>query len=170
MDGNELNSNNDNGIFLETTNNNKISNNAASDNIRGIFLRGAETKQNTLSNNILSNSRADGIRLDNSSENDLINNAISLSNTYGICLVGSSCSNNELKSNTVQSNNIGVYLGNLGNSTGNMLSENMILNNPGKGILFSFANNNTFSRNKVQNSMKVSLSTLLKATVFQAII
>ncbi len=155
VDGNEVNSNGNNGIYLETTNNNKISNNAASDNLRGIVLQGVGSTQNTLSNNILNKNRADGIRLDNSSENDLINNAISESYTYGICLMGSSCSNNELKINTAQLNKIGVYLW---TSTGNTLSENTVFDNFDKGILLSLANNNTLSRNKVHGSIVEGIS------------
>ncbi|MCO5381346.1 MAG: pectinesterase family protein [Methanosarcina barkeri] len=149
VDNNEVNLNGDNGIYLETTNNNKISNNAASQNSKGIVLKGVGSTQNTLSNNIL-DYNSEGIRLDNSSGNDLINNTVSSSNTNGIFLVGS-CNNNGLQSNTVRLNRIGIYVT---NSTGNTLSENIVSENGAQGILIMLANNNTLSRNNVNDNIE----------------
>ncbi|RLF44612.1 MAG: hypothetical protein DRN09_02970, partial [Thermoplasmata archaeon] len=95
------------GIILEYSNNNTITNSNSSSNFRGILLM--FSNNNTISNNTL-NSNYFGLCVWDSSNNcQLINNTVNSNNNLGISLWDSS--NNTLTNNTVNSNNYcGIYL------------------------------------------------------------
>ncbi|MEA1894126.1 MAG: NosD domain-containing protein [Euryarchaeota archaeon] len=87
------------GIYLDSSSNNTLLNNAASNNYYGIELR--SSSNNTLRGNTANSNNYDGIYLDSSSNNTLLNNTAS-KNDYGIELYNSS--NNTLTGNTASNN------------------------------------------------------------------
>ncbi len=115
-------SNNNIGIYLESSSNNTLSsNNAANNRDSGISL--ISSSNNTLSGNNASNNGA-GISLSSSSNNKLSDNNSSNNNNIGISLVFSN--NNTLIGNNASNNNIGISLVSSSNNTlsGNIMTGN----------------------------------------------
>ena len=138
--GNNVYSNNNDGISLGYSSNNAMSNNTASNNNRcGILLGGSSN--NTLTGNSASNNKGSGIHMYDSSKNKLKGNNAS-NNQEGISL--SLSNNNILTGNNASNNNSeGIFLWDSNNNT---LSRNNASNN-GKGILLFTSSKNTLSSN-----------------------
>ena len=118
-------SNNWYGIYIESSNNNFISNNVIISNSKnyGIYLRGSSN--NTISMNTVSNTIInDGLCLENCSDNLVANNQFS-ANRHGIIL--SLSQHNTINSNSLSNNRkYGIFLS---NSSNNSLSGNTMTNN-----------------------------------------
>ena len=101
---------------------------------------------NTISENIITDNKWNGIYLKNSSSNTILKNNISNNNHLGVYLYESS--NNKITGNTIINNsNHGISLI---RSSNNTLTENMITNNDAFGIeLWHLCNNNTLSSNNI---------------------
>ena len=142
MDNNIVNSNQYNGIYVEAPNN-KISNNSASGNGRGIFLIGPNCARNTISNNIVKNSvGGHGIYLLNTGYNNkLVSNSLISNSNNGIQLFNSN--NSYLDSNYAQENTMGFQVE---NSNGVTINNNTAFGNS-IGFRLHYSNNNTLSKN-----------------------
>ena len=146
---NTIVSNNFDGICLENSNNNILTNNTVNSNGRyGIYLWYSDN--NTLANNTVCSNNWHGIYLYYSNNNTLTNNTANLNNTadsynwHGICLYYSN--NNTLTNNTANLNNWhGIYLWYSGNNT---LDNNTASNND-CGIYLWYSGNNTLTKNTV---------------------
>lgn len=109
---------NRNGIYLYSSNNNALTNNVASSNEQtGIYLELANN--NTLKKNVADSNKEKGIFLNSSNSNRLLYNSASRNEWNGILLWSSN-------SNTVQGNKVlrNTYSIILSNSDGNILSDN----------------------------------------------
>lgn len=139
-------SNNFNGIFLSSSNNNTLTGNTASNNAyKGIALDDGSNNNNTLAGNIASNN-TNGIFIRGSS-NTLAGNTASNNSTLGIYLVVAS--NSTLTGNTVSNNNhTGIYLDFSNDST---LTGNTVSNN-NNGIYIYSSNNQIYKNNFINNS------------------
>ncbi len=142
VDNNIVNSNQYNGIYVEAPNN-KISNNSASGNGRGIFLIGPNCARNTISNNIVKNSvGGHGIYLLNTGYNNkLVSNSLISNSNNGIQLFNSN--NSYIDSNYAQENTMGFQVE---NSNGVTINNNTAFGNS-IGFRLHYSNNNTLSKN-----------------------
>ncbi|RLJ00558.1 MAG: hypothetical protein DRP06_01925 [Candidatus Aenigmatarchaeota archaeon] len=97
---------------------------------------------------------SNGIRLYNSSDNNLTNNTVN-DNNYGISILSSS-NNNQITNNTANNNsNHGIYLY---SSSNNTLTNNTINNNSENGIrLYNSSNNNLTNNLANDNNMGIYL-------------
>ena len=132
-------SNNSNGIMLRSSSNNVITDNIASNNYIGINLD--SSSNNTLTNNIASNNDITGIHLESSSYNAITNNTASSNGRDGIFLESSSY--NAITNNTASSNYAAIYLY---SSSNNMLTGNIVSNNA-NGVDLRYSSNNTIFLN-----------------------
>ncbi|RJS69259.1 hypothetical protein CW696_07310, partial [ANME-2 cluster archaeon] len=134
------------GICLYYSHHNTLTKNTANSNGCGIHLWWWSS-DNTLTNNT-ANSNNYGIWLYSSSDNTLTNNTANSNTYYGIWLCFLS-DNNTLTSNIANSNEYGIWLS---SSNSNTLTEN-IANSNGCGIhLWGSSSNNNVSCNWVQNN------------------
>jgi len=124
------------GIFLYNSNNCRIENVNASNNMYGIYLRSSSS--NTISNNTASNN-VYGIYLC-SSNNIIANNTVSW-NCNGIYLCSS---NNTIVNNTVSNNDDGIYLV---HSSNNTIVNNNVSLNCYDGIHLVYSSNNIIANN-----------------------
>jgi parallel beta-helix repeat protein len=133
----------DNGIYIESSNNNTFFNNIANNNTRGFYLL-SSSNYNTLSNNTANYNIWHGFNLFSSSNNTLMNNIANYNAYYGFILPSSS--NNTLINNTANYNTqYGFNL--LSSSNYNTLSNNIANNNIGYGFILSTSSNNTLMNN-----------------------
>ncbi|MGB9938623.1 NosD domain-containing protein [Methanosarcina sp.] len=152
VENNEANSNTNQGITLDNSNNNKIFNNSVSQNARGIYVSSL-SRRNILSGNIVNSNSgnsgfsADGILLENSSENNVTSNIANSNLRYGIYAVNSN--NSYIENNTVQNNVRGISL--LG-STNSTISKNIASDSTGSGLYLSLCNNSILLKNIVNNN------------------
>jgi len=148
--------NNSNGIHLERSSSNTLTNNTISSNDgTGIVLINSSNSNALTDNNILMNGGS-GISLVDSSNNDLTNNNVSLNGGpardegQGISLNGSSY--NTLINNDILNNNWrGIWL--------RYSSENALIGNNASGnwigiVLDNYNSNNTITRNNVSGSSR----------------
>ena len=146
--------NNKQGIYLFSSNNNTITSNIASNCDTGIYLY--SSSHNTVTNNIASNCDTTGISLSSSSHNTVTNN-IASNNTYdGFRL--SSSSHNMLTNNTANSNNEhGIFL--FPSSNYNTLTSNIASDNNEHGICLYSSSHNTVTNNtaNLNNRRGISL-------------
>ena len=144
-----------NGIYLSGRNGATIKNTNVREFLDGIYLD--SSSNNTLSGNIASNNNRIGIRLYNSNNNTLSGNNVNSNFNYGI-LLESGSNNNTLSANNVSKNgfdvnsndNIGIYIT---MSDSNTLSGNNVNSTSNYGIVLgSRSNNNILSANNVSNN------------------
>ncbi len=145
LSGNDASENLECGIYLDSSSNNTLSGNDANfDGPCGIWLK--SSNNNTLFENI-ANNNDDGICLAGSSNNTLTGNDVLNNIEYGIILGQSS--NNTLSGNDARLTGSGIYLA---GSSNNTLSENRVSNN-GYGIHLKYSSNyNTLSGNDASNN------------------
>ncbi|RZB29496.1 MAG: hypothetical protein AEth_01131 [Candidatus Argoarchaeum ethanivorans] len=104
-------------------------------------------KNVTIENVAVANHSNYGIYLSNSNNNTIRNSRFE-SNSRGVHITGSSA-NNELISNTMESNSIGVYCG----GDGNIITKNVISSNSDKGIyLCSGSDKNNVVSNRIMSN------------------
>ncbi|NOZ76930.1 MAG: CGP-CTERM sorting domain-containing protein, partial [Euryarchaeota archaeon] len=143
---NTASSNSEDGISLDFSNNNTISDNTASSNYYGIFLR--YSNYNTISNNTASSNDVDGIYLDSSNYNTISDNNASSNSEDGIYLDFSNY--NTISDNNASSNYYGIFLR---YSNYNTISNNTAIFNSYYGIYLSFSSsNNTIYNNLFNNT------------------
>ena len=111
----------------------------------GIFISGPVFKFCNISHNILTNN-SEGIRIINSSDNNISSNSIKYHSNFGIVLYDSK--NNAILNNTIIENNRGIYLGRWSNY--NLISKN---NFTGcyYGLYLDYSFNNQIIKNLIQN-------------------
>lgn len=142
VDGNTISND---ALFLFNSDNNKISEN----NISGCYgMRILDSSANNITRNTMDENRFSGLFLVNSNSNTIDSNSASKNNQNGISFI--SCSENVLRDNTVDHNyEAGIWL-NLSND--NQIFQNNISNNPlGLQVLYSSGNRiyrNNFIGNK----------------------
>jgi parallel beta-helix repeat protein len=132
-----------NGIFIDHSSGNNISDNTISNSTDGIYL--FYSTGNTLFNNNASDNKY-GIILRSSSNNRIYGNTAP-DNKYGIALYSSS--NNEVHGNNVYRNKFNAI--SLNSSNNNLISGNNI-SNSNEGIRLDFSNNSVISGNIVSNN------------------
>ncbi|MCW7070712.1 MAG: right-handed parallel beta-helix repeat-containing protein, partial [Methanophagales archaeon] len=132
------------GICLDDVEFCNISNNNASNNGLGIYLK--DSSNNALINNIVSNNRRSGIYLDESNNNTLMNNIVS-NNWCGIYLDESN--NNTFMNNSASNNEVGIVLDDSNNNT---LMNITMSNNNEIGIGLQDSSNNTLMNNSASNN------------------
>jgi parallel beta-helix repeat protein len=146
-------SNNRNGIVLETSSSNTLTNNTANSNTYyGIYLN--SSSNNTLTNNTANSNTKCGIYLDSSSNyNTLTNNTANSNTKYGIHLVRHS-SNNTLTNNTASNTKYGIGLS---SSSNNTLTNNTANSNTYHGIYLDSSSNNTLTNNTANSNTKYGI-------------
>ena len=160
LSGNTV-SNNVKGIQLSSSSNNNVSGNAANFNSEGIRMNSAST-HNLLTGNTANYNIDTGIRLIDSSDNTLEDNSASNNINSGIELDGG-CTNNILSSNNASNNSNGIRLS-FSNNNNNILSNNTANSNLYTGIVlgagsYGGSTNNILSGNIVlYNSIGISLA------------
>ena len=151
VDGNEATykSVNDNGIYLNNSNNNTVTGNTCNNNRNGIYLTNSDN--NTITGNTCNNNTYDsGIYLTNSDNNTITGNTCN-NNTYdsGIYLNNSN-DNNTVTGNTCNNNSNGIRLYTSNNNT---VTGNTCNNNDRNGIhLLNSNDNNTVTGNTCNNN------------------
>lgn len=170
---NSIIANNDYGVWFDSfSNHNRISNNNIVSNHFGIWLE--YSSHNTVDNNNITRSNWNGIRVNSSSNNSITGNNVTRSNWEGVWL-GPLSSHNNVESNNIAENDIGVKLissnnsvsGNivrhnrcgvwLGSSHNNSLNGNSITDNR-YGVSVSKSSNNIIYHNSIDNNSQQVLS------------
>ncbi|WP_440951805.1 NosD domain-containing protein [Methanococcoides sp. FTZ1] len=142
-------SNNSDGIRLDQSSNNLLSNNIAnSNNDTGIGL--LNSSYNTLSNNIANSNIDTGIWLFNSSYNELNNNVASLNLDFGIRLQNSSNNNDLLNNRAISNDHVGISLAQSSNI--NTLNNNTADSNTDIGVGLLNTSSNTLTSNIISNN------------------
>ena len=132
--------NNEDGIILDNSSNNKISNNNALSNNQGIYL--SNSFNNTITNNSALNNDFEGIHLLSSSSNIITNNKV-LKNDFGFYIYKSS-NNNIINNNNISLNIAdGIVIESASNSE---ITKNNINSNGQWGISVESCNNNKIYR------------------------
>ena len=142
--GNNICSNEANGIFIKNSNNNNIYGNTISNNHRGIFL--SRSYNNTINNNTITSNERWGIQLWlYSNDNKIIDNNVS-ENKEGIFIERSN--KNSITYNKVYSNSVGIWEL---DSNNNNITYNIITDNSENGITlvgtYNKISGNTISSN-----------------------
>ncbi len=138
------------GITLDNCSNVNIIGCTFKDNYNGIYLNNSD--QNTLSENFASYNEGFGIVLFNSSKNIVFNNNASFNNERGIVLT---FSNNNTISNNYLSNNGASFMGDgidIYESELTIIFGNNVLYNNGGGISIIRSHNSILSENNVSNN------------------
>ena len=157
IENNDINNNTQNGIYLNLTcNNNTISNNyIAYNSLNGIYLND-NCNDNIISyhngdNKVYHNSKS-GIRVENSSRNNLGYNTVSNNVDYGIMILGS---NNTIHNSTINHNTEhGLFL--FGDDNTNILS-NTIQNNTKDGIRIQNSTSDELYKNEISGNLQYGL-------------
>ena len=162
---NNVSSNNNRGIFLDSSVNNLIANNTALNNNYGIRLD--SSNNNTISDNYLTMNDY-GVRVEESSDNLVSGNNITANWYSGIRLINSA--DNTIWRNDITNNSLSVRGHSgimLSMSSNNVLLENNIKANNWWGINPSDSNNNTITGNDVtDNNVGLSFSNCTDNTIF----
>jgi parallel beta-helix repeat protein len=179
--GNNLLSNNGNGVTILHSSNNELTHNNASFNSYGITLY--DSPNNKLRENFLYWNNNEGIQLSQSSYNNLTGNNM-ISNNNGMEIWRSS--NNNITNNNVSNHNSGISLfrsdfnlimtnnvssNNRGisiswDSSNNTIIDNTVSHNTYEGIEFSTSYNNTITGNKLSdNDIGIELLSSLNNTI-----
>ena len=172
---NTINFNGDYGVYMYRSSNNTFTSNIINNNTdHGIYVYDNSDDNTFISNRLKDNigSNVDGIRIQNSSNNNLINNIINnskagistyvgstgsiltnntvINNNLGIIVHGGS-NNTDLINNTADNNSLyGIWLH---SSTSCILTDNLINNSGNYGLrINSGSNNNDFISNTISNS------------------
>jgi len=142
------------GILLDHSSGNTLTDNTANSNFVGIYLYSSGSNNNTLTSNIASNNSY-GIAF-SGSNNTLTNNTTSNNSELGIYFAFAF--NNTLINNTTSNNSYGIRAY---GSSNNTLTGNTIFANYAAGIhLLSFSNNNQiFKNNFINNSTQTVIET-----------
>ncbi len=164
VDGFNVNSTADNGIYVSTSNHITISNNHVSYSGKtvsgftraGIYL--SSTTNSSIINNIVDHNSQDGIRLTTGAVNNVVSNNISFANAEkwqrnatGIQVYGSSSYNNYITYNTTYANeDSGLQFYNMTHN--NFVIGNLTYGNGDHGIDFVNSPNNTVISNTVQGN------------------
>jgi len=165
LNGNNLESNFDKGIYLESSDTNRIMNNI----VRfvhfkgGISLKGTSSN-NTVANNIAESNFGSGIILRDFNDNNSIeNNTLNFNGYSGIDVMGSS-SHNTIENNIARENEAsGIALWEL--ASNNSLKNNTVSNNILSGIeLNEFTNNNTITNNTASNNTLNGIALFLSSS------
>ena len=135
------------GIYLEQSDNNLITNNTCRFNGNGINLY-SSSNSNTVNNNICLNNEH-GVNLNCSSNNNIVNNNTCLNNQHGINLIFSS-NNNIINNNTCLNNINGININFSSNS--NTISSNTFNLNKEDGVHLGSSSRNTLIVNNTINS------------------
>jgi parallel beta-helix repeat protein len=138
-------------IFIGTSGHAEIVNCDITYSRKGIQLY---SSNNVITNNTISFSKAEGIGISGSSDNDISYNNVT-HNRYGILLYSSY--NNSIKSNIVKYNHgsISIEKGigiELESSNDNTIADNEISNNDGSGIGLTSSSNNTMINNEISSN------------------
>ncbi len=147
VENNEANLNINQGIILDNSSNNKVFNNSASKNARGIYVSSLSSR-NTLSGNTANSNTgnggigADGILLENSSDNDVTDNIANLNGRNGVYVTSSN--NSDLINNTAQKNKMGITLS---GSLNNTISKNTVTDCTDSGLYLTVSSNATLYNN-----------------------
>ena len=159
------------GIVLNSVSNGILTNNNFSDNYNGVYI--VYGNNNTLSENIVSNNIKNGIYLDSSNNNTVSGNTANINRDYGIrmnlgdnnTISGNTANNNgyygiyisdysgynTIEGNTANNNSDhGIYL--LHSDSNNIVSENTANNNGDYGIELHYSDNNVVLRNDAHNN------------------
>ena len=144
---NNVASKNRNGIFLNSSTNNKVhDNNADSNDYHGIGL--LLSSENIIEYNIASNNEINGIYLNRSNNNEICNNIANYNPYYGIVLWASE--DNIIANNAAKNNgDNGIFL--TSSSNNNRVADNDASNNEYNGISLDASNNNEI-RNNIANA------------------
>ncbi len=135
--------NNKQGIYLDHSNGNLITDNVANSNYCGIYQRYSENC--TIANNTANSNSLFGIYLYTSSKNNVENNTVNSNGNSGISLYSSS-ERNSVVHNSVSDTTYGFFLS---SSSNNNIIKNNVTNN-GLGIyLWSSSDNNIIDNNNV---------------------
>lgn len=154
IENNSAIKNNDlNGIFLNATSDyNSIKNNNISSNTQnGIFLNDHCDDNNISSNDIYSNSDS-GIRIENSSSNSLYSNTVNSNENYGVMIVGSN--NNILESTINYNSEHGIFLFADDYTT---VYNNLIKGNTKNGVHSYNSTNNTIYTNEIVSNSQYGI-------------
>jgi parallel beta-helix repeat protein len=136
------------GIFLNSSSNNKITDNHISfANWLGIGLNSSSS--NTIMDNTLPDDELAGVFLDSSHDNTISRNNISGS-VFGMYL--SSSSNNTLTNNTITEDYEGIYI--ISSSENNTIGSNRISKNEWNGIYLISSSNNNIIDNDVSTNLR----------------
>ncbi len=137
------------GVYLNSTNNCHITDNAISSNFMGVYIQNGNT--NTISGNTILNNGWLGIGVDNSTGN-IINGSNNISgNVEGVYLVNSANGNIISGNNITNNNDAGIII--LNGSTSNNISGNPAITNNGLiGVLIRDSDTNTISGNNIQGN------------------
>jgi parallel beta-helix repeat protein len=168
---NNVSSSLDYGIYIKSSSNHDIiANNLSANGGYALYIQ--LSFYINVNNNYFFNGSAQGIRLDESSENIIMdnnfinnsfgidiwpscNNNIIMRNNISLCpytgiSISSFSNNNIVSDNNVSSNDNGIYLGKASNNT---IENNRVYLNTGHGIYaFSNSNNNTFRYNYIHSN------------------
>jgi len=143
--------NNDDGIYIYSSDNNLVANNLVENNWNQYGVLLWYSNNNLISNNLVENNYY-GILLALSNNNFVKNNLVE-NNTLGIGLAEST--NNTILGNTVENNLWGIILQ---TSDNNIIENNTVDNNYYNGInLNSSSNNNTIENNTCSNNQNESI-------------
>ena len=144
-------SNNLIGVFVNSSDNNIISDNDIISSYFGILLLRSGSYQNTIISNNISNNK-DGIYLYSSSNNNIKENGIISNERYGLCLDYGD--NNSISDNMILQNDVGIRLG---ASSHNNISGNIISNNNYDGIEIDLCGYNEIMRNTISNNVNTGI-------------
>ncbi|KKL24701.1 hypothetical protein LCGC14_2412700, partial [marine sediment metagenome] len=137
----------DAGIVLNSVNKGTLTNNSFSDNYNGVYI--VYGNNNTLSENIVSNNIKNGIYLDSSNNNTVSGNTANINRDYGIRMnLGD---NNTISGNTANNNGYyGIYISDY--SGYNTIEGNTANNNSDHGIYLWGSHNTIVSGNTANNN------------------
>ncbi|MEM3611254.1 MAG: NosD domain-containing protein [Thermoplasmata archaeon] len=132
------------GVYIQSSSNNTITNNTIFDNYNGIYI--AYSPNNTIENNTIYSNGQHGIYIYDADNNTIQRNNIHHNTQAGI--YSNYGDSNVILFNEIHENNDGV---NLTHSTFNIVSENNMSNNFGYGLYIYDSNNNVIKYNKIHS-------------------
>ncbi|MEM4308454.1 MAG: NosD domain-containing protein [Thermoplasmata archaeon] len=132
------------GVYIQSSSNNTITNNTIFDNYNGIYI--AYSPNNTIENNTIYSNGQHGIYIYDADNNTIQRNNIHHNTQAGI--YSNYGDSNVILFNEIHENNDGVKLT---HSTFNIVSENNMSNNFGYGLYIYDSNNNVIKYNKIHS-------------------